>query len=354
VFRPVYEELRRQAAQSKLIYFDDSYVRILELMGKRRAKLEAQGALPDPDRTGLFTTGIVAIANEGRRIALFDSGRKHAGENLAELLNQREQDLSPPILMCDGLDRNVPKGHVVVQANCMSHGRRHVCDEAENFPAECAYILERIARVYRVDKLCRTYKLSDEDRLRVHHRWSGSVMDEIHKWMTAQLDEKRVEPNSGMGKAMRYLIKRWDKLTLFLRQPGAPLDNNICERLLKLAIQHRKNSLFFKTADGAKVGDLFMSLIATAVLNDANALDYLTEIQRHAAAAAQNSADWLPWNYRATLARINPDPPDQPAISAGLDPSPKTARPPTSPPWPTSPVRAAAQHSTSRPPPSQS
>jgi hypothetical protein len=206
--------------------------------------------------------------------------------------------------MCDGLDRNVPKGHLVVQGNCMSHGRRHVCDEAQNFPAECAHILERIARVYRVEKLCRRHKLSDDDRLAVHQRWSGRVMDEVHSWMTAQLDEKRVEPNSGMGKAMTYLIKRWDKLTLFLRRPGAPLDNNICERLLKVAIQHRKNSLFFKTQDGAKVGDLFMSLIATAVLNDVNALDYLTQVQRHAKAAAEKPADWLPWSYRETLSSM--------------------------------------------------
>lgn len=329
VFRPVYGELRRQAAQSTLLYFDDSYVRILELMGKSRTKLEAAGKLSNPDRTGLFTTGIVAVTDRDRRIALFCSGRNHAGENMAELLSQREQGLSPPALMCDGLDRNVPKGHVVVEGNCMSHGRRHVCDEVQNFPVECAHILERIARVYRVDRLCRVHKLSNDDRLRVHQKWSGPVMDEILKWMTAQLDDKRVEPNSGMGKAMTYLIKRWDKLTLFLRRPGAPLDNNVCERLLKVAIQHRKNSLFFKTADGAKVGDLFMSLIATAVLNDVNALDYLTEVQRHAKAAAENPADWLPWTYRETLT----------SMAATETPAPRTYVP-----------RATAPHQ--RPPPS--
>jgi transposase len=328
VFRPVYDELRRQAAQSKLLYFDDSYVRILELMGKSRTRLEAAGKLSNPDRTGLFTTGIVAVTDRGRQIALFCSGRNHAGENMAELLSQREQGLSPPALMCDGLDRNVPKGHTVIEGNCMSHGRRQVCDEAQNFPAECARILERIARVYRVEKLCRGYKLSDDDRLGVHQRWSGPVLDEIHKWMTAQLDDKRVEPNSGMGKAISYLLKRWDKLTLFLRRPGAPLDNNICERLLKVAIQHRKNSLFFKTADGAKVGDLFMSLIATAVLNDVNALDYLTEVQRHTKAAAEKPADWLPWNYRETLTSMAATQTPAPLMNVPLATTPHQRPPP--------------------------
>ena len=57
------------------------------------------------------------------------------------------------------------------------------------------------------------------------------------------------------------LLKHWIRLTLFLREAGAPLDNNVCERALKKAILHRKNSLFYKTQNGARIGDLFMSLI---------------------------------------------------------------------------------------------
>jgi hypothetical protein len=96
--------------------------------------------------------------------------------------------------------------------------------------------------------------------------------------------------------------KRWGKLTLFLRVPGAPLDNNICERALKKAILHRKNALFFKTQNGAKVGDIFMSLIHIAELNGANAFHYLTELLRHAKHVAEDAQAWMPWNYRETLA----------------------------------------------------
>ena len=63
------------------------------------------------------------------------------------------------------------------------------------------------------------------------------------------------------------MLKHWQKLTLFLRVPGPPLDNNICERALKMAIRHRKNSLFYKTLRGAAVGDLYMSLIHTCYLS---------------------------------------------------------------------------------------
>ncbi len=96
-------------------------------------------------------------------------------------------------------------------------------------------------------------------------------------------------------------MKHWERLTLFLREAGAPLDSNLVERALKKAILHRKNSLFYKTENGAEVGDLFMSLIHTCELNDANPFDYLTELQKHAAELAKNPTAWMPWNYRQTL-----------------------------------------------------
>jgi hypothetical protein len=76
--------------------------------------------------------------------------------------------------------------------------------------------------------------------------------------------------------------KYWDKLTMFLRQAGAPLHNHITEQALKkMAILHRKNALFYKTQNGARVGDLFMSLIHTCQLRGPNPFDYLTELQNH-------------------------------------------------------------------------
>ena len=101
--------------------------------------------------------------------------------------------------------------------------------------------------------------------------------------------------------AIRYMQKHWRKLTRFLFVAGAPLENNICERSLKRAIIHRKNSLFYKTQNGARVGDLFMSIIATCQLADVNPFDYLVELQRHAAELSENPSAWMPWNYRAAL-----------------------------------------------------
>ena len=122
--------------------------------------------------------------------------------------------------------------------------------------------------------------------------------------MQAQFAERKTEPNSGLGKAISYLLNHWTKLTLFLKHPGVPIDNNIVERALKKAILNRKNALFYRTLNGAAAGDLFMSLIHTCELNGANPFDYLTELLRHAGQLKQNPSEWMPWSYRQTITRL--------------------------------------------------
>ena len=160
-----------------------------------------------------------------------------------------------------------------------------------------------LGKVYGYNAEAEARGLSPEERLRFHQEHSQPVMDQLHAWLRTQFDEKRVEPNSGLRTAIAYVLRRWDRLTLFLRQAGAPLDSNIVERALKKAILHRRNSLFYKTENGAEVGDLFMSLIHTCELNEANPFDYLTELQKHAAELEKNPTAWMPWNYGEALGR---------------------------------------------------
>jgi len=291
---PILEELIRQAAQGSVVHNDDTGMRILKLVRNT-----------GDGRTGTFTSGIVSIWRECR-IALYFTGWKHAGENLADVLKRRTAELDAPIQMCDALSRNTPKlpGVEVLLANCLAHGRRQVVDVAANFPEECRYVLETLGKVYLTDAQARERQLSPESRLLFHQEHSAPLMDEMHQWMESQFAEHKTEPNSGLGKAISYLQRHWTKLTLFLRQSGAPLDNNIAERALKKAILHRKNALFYKTKNGARVGDLFMSLIHTCELNKANPFDYLTELLRHPAEMKAHPAEWMPWNYRETLTRI--------------------------------------------------
>jgi transposase len=304
VVEPAFQELIRQAAQGEVLHNDDTSAKILALMNRRREP-EAEAAEDPKMRTGMFTSGIVSI-REGREIALFFTGGKHAGENLTDVLAQRAAELGPPIQMCDGLSRNLPKEFEVILAGCNVHARRNFVDVAEKFPEECRYVLETFREVYRNDALTQERGLSAEKRLAFHKAETGPLMEEFEHWLHEQIDEKKVEPNSGLGQAIKYTIKHWGPLTLFLRVAGAPLDNNNCERILKKAILHRKASLFYKTENGAHVGDLFMSLIHTCELCGVNPFDYLTELQRHAKQLQGNPRGWLPWNYRENLVQCSP------------------------------------------------
>jgi hypothetical protein len=348
--QPAHEELIRQAAQGELLHNDDTNAKILELLAQQQPETlptgepsaasaggeaeqpdlaaelseasagekteeadhtgepgEVSAGNKDKERTGVFTTAIVSMVGE-HKAALFFTGPRHAGENLGDLLQQRAAELAPPIQMCDALSRNTAGEFETIVANCLVHGRRHFVDVVDSFPDEVRHVVVTLRKVYRHEDIAKKEAMTPEQRLRFHQEQSGPLMDELEQWMKEQLDERKVEPNSGLGEAIKYMQKHWKKLTLFLQVPGAPLDNNICERALKKAILHRRNSLFYKTMNGARVGDLFMSLLHTAELNEANPFDYLLQLQRHHEEVARGPGEWMPWNYKETLARPSPGP----------------------------------------------
>ena len=307
---PAHEELIRQGAQAEVVYNDDTTMKVLQLTREQRAA--ALGEDADEQRTGVFTSGIVATA-QGHQIALFFTGVRHAGENLAEVLKRRAAELPAPIQMCDGLSSNTAGDFESVLAGCNAHARRRYTEVAESFPQEVRFVLETLREVYKTDARARALGLSPKERLELHQHESAPRMKALEEWMPAQFEQRLVEPNSTLGEAIRYMQKHWDPLTLFLRKEGAPLDNNITERALKKAILHRKNALFYKTLNGARVGDIFMGLIYTAELNGVAPFDYLVALQRHAKQVNESPGEWMPWNYQQTLARQNagPDPPPQ-------------------------------------------
>ncbi len=293
--KPAYMEMLQQAAQGELLHSDDTTAKILSLM--------KEGAT-DEGRKGIFTTGILSKMEDCVAVLYF-TGRNHAGENMTDLLQNRLHGLSPPMLMCDALSRNIPKELEVVLLNCLTHGRRNFVDVIAAFPDECRHVIETLATVYKNDKIAKDKNMSPQERLVFHQAESKSPMDDLHAWFEKQFDEKRVEPNSGLGKAIAYMTKHWEALTRFLEIPGAPLDNNICERALKKAIIHRKNSLFYKTRKGAFVGDMLMSLIQTANMARENPFDYLVALQKYASSVAANPDKWLPWNFRQNIPSPN-------------------------------------------------
>jgi transposase len=290
---PILMELIHWAAQGEVIHQDDTVMKILD-----RTDLIVPGK---KDRKGIYTTGLISKIGE-YRVALFLTGLQHAGENLSDLLKRRRSDLAKPIQMCDAIAANTAGDMLTILAHCLVHARRKFVEVLDDFPVECRFLLETLKVVYKNEAA--TERMSPTARLAYHQQKSGPVMKTLGEWLNKQIDDKLVEPNSGLGQAVRYTIKHWEALTLFLREPGAPLDNNAAERGLKRAIMHRKNSMFYKTGEGARVGDLYMSLIHTAELNGANPFDYLVSLMRNHAFVEENPDEWMPWNYKATMAGL--------------------------------------------------
>ncbi len=290
---PVFNELAYQAAQGNILHNDDTTMKILSLMEENKNKA-------NDERTGIFTTGIISRIDDNRQIALFYTGRNHAGENIARLYQMRDKGRLPPVQMCDALSRNITDEFKSILCNCLTHARRNFVDVFDNFPDESTYVIEVLAEVYQHDAQTKKQAMTPEQRLVYHQEHSGPLMDDLRSWLDKQIDGHLVEPNSGLGKAITYMIKHWPELTRFLSVPGAPLDNNVCERSLKRSILHRKNSLFYKTEHGVFIGDMFMSLIQTCNLMKVNPFEYLTTLIENAAELKNNPALWMPWNYKTS------------------------------------------------------
>jgi len=288
---PLYEYLKHLGAQQPLVYQDDTGARILSLIKQNQAD-------PPPERKGMYTT---VLRFEGEHaICLYFTGRQHAGENLDDILADRDPTLPPIQWMSDGLAANTPKEHKdqAVDLSCLVHGRRQFTDIDEFFPSECARVIDAIATIYKHEAHCKEQRLTPAQRLAYHQTNSAPVMEDLKTWMEQQIKDRRVEPNSRLGGAFEYLLKRWKALTRFLHIPGAPLDNNTAERALKIILRYRKNSLFYKNAHGAYVGDVLTSLIETCRLGGVNPLDYLRALMENRSAVFADPAAWLPWNYR--------------------------------------------------------
>ena len=289
---PVVGALEKYAANAELSYFDDTHAKILSVIADNKKN-------PDKERTGMQTTGVIAKTFDKQTIALFYTGIRHAGENIKELLQHRISDKEDIILMCDALAANMPKALKAIICNCIAHGFRKFRDLLDYFPEICLHVMQELSKVYEFDAL--TKSMTKLERFTFHRQNSKPIMLKLHTFLKKQFENKIVEPNSALGRSIQYMLTHWKKLRRFLTTSGAPIDNNIVERALKIPIRNRKNAMFYKTLHGATIGNILISLIYTAKLAGINPADYLVALQENKSAVHKNPADWVPWKYKETL-----------------------------------------------------
>ncbi len=317
--QPVHTALEDAAAQGGLVQNDDTRMRVLSLERGHEFKTEGRQVTEDlaggrvhtgkpapkasteqKGRRGI-TSGILSLVDD-HEVVLYATGVLSAGKNLEAVLVNRNDTLAPPIQMCDALNANLPPKLETIVCNCLDHSRRKFYDVMKGFPDEVKFVLGMLGKVYKNDAEAERLGLDIEDRLSYHEEHSGPAMAELLAWAKAQLETDLCR-TSGLGKAIKYMIKHWKKLTMFLHIAGAPIANSAVERMLKRAIRHRKNSLQYLNLRGAHVGDVLMSVIQTCRHNGANPFDYLTAIQRFKEHVQESPSDWLPWNYRFAMAK---------------------------------------------------
>ena len=201
----VFAQMEQVAAQGELIFQDDTAVRILSLIQENIAMLAAAQAQrrvnAQGHALGMHTTALVVKVGEHTAI-LYYSSRRHAGENLQELLDKREAGLDKPLAMSDALASNeVADDAAVIRCHCLAHGRRKFSDLVEVFPHECQVVLEVISAVFDHDEQARKEQLSPEARLAYHQTYSRPLMDGLQRWLDTQIDDHLVEPNSCPGES---------------------------------------------------------------------------------------------------------------------------------------------------------
>ena len=290
VVSPVHDVLIQNGAEGELIIYDDTPGLIIE----NQAKGETT-----------HSTAFISVL-DGNKTHLFFTGHNYAGKNVDAILQLRTSK-EPVIAMMDASPNNIPKKMSAeltarfILCFCLVHGRRKFFEMFNFFDKECEFVLDVIAQVYKHEKHCKQMQYTPQQRLIYHQTHSQPLMESLYFWLNNQLSYELIEANSGLGQAVGYMLRHWQPLTTFLRIAGAPLDSSWAERAIKIAIRHRRNSLFYRTPRGALVGDCMMSLIYTAQQNKVNPFDYLNALQHHAEQVKINPEAWLPWNYQSTL-----------------------------------------------------
>jgi len=285
-----FNHLVTYAAQSRCLYQDDTGVKIQALLKENKEAC--------PTRKGMYTSGFIAEGDH--KVVLYFSGRAHAGENFDNIMAHREDDKGTVIRMADALSANSKHTAPAVEAKCSSHAFRRFRSLLSTYPEAARFVMHLYGQVYAHDAHCQAQQFTDLERLAYHQQHSRPLMQELKEW-AEQVLSSGAEPNSPLAAECRYLSTHWAGLSLFLEVPGAPLDNNALEAALKYMITYRKNSQSFKTVYSADYGSRLISVIVTCMVNNIDAIDYLTQLQCHEDAVWRDPQAWSPWNYQHTL-----------------------------------------------------
>ena len=305
---PVAQYLERMSSEVMLLFGDDTSACVLN---ERSAMIPERESGKLVERTGCHTTGVIAVTDDGHFIVHFRIGIQHTGELLDELLSERPSTLPPPMVMSDALSANKVTVCDVRECYCNAHTVRYFKKLKDNYPTKAGYALERYKKIFDNEKHCQEHELSPEQRLAYHREHSKHLLKEIctHGYDLLEVS-KEIEPNSDIGGAYNYILNHEYELSAFCRYPGAPLENNLAERILRLPVHLRDAAPFYRNTVGAAIAANILSVGSTAYHAGVNLLDYFVAMLRHSEDVKARPHLWVPWRYEDRVHELEmPKPP---------------------------------------------
>lgn len=296
--QPIFTYIKVLAANAVHFNTDDTGNKIIDQKPIEKAKRNGKGTR---QRSGVYTSALVAELASGQQVVLFQTNIGHAGEWLDEILAARSPELSPPLLMCDALSSNYPTVMAVILSLCNAHSRRKFVDIATLYPDEVETFITGYSKIWQHDTESKEQSMTPAERLAHHQEKSLPIMIAQKAWCEETLARPATEENSALGRAIKYFLKHYPRLIAFCGIEGAQIDNNLAEGFIKLIATGRKNAYFYKTLAGAEVGDVVTSLLATCETNNVNCFEYFVALQQNRFVAGRNPEQWLPWNYQEAL-----------------------------------------------------
>jgi transposase len=184
---------------------------------------------------------------------------------------------------------------------CMAHARRKFVEAQNTDPPRANYFLERVQKLYAIERTAREDKLSTAERLALRQKQALPILEELGQWLMEQFTSGQLTPQSLIYKAIEYSLKRWKGLCAYAHDGQLEIDNNLVENTIRPVALGRKNFLFAGSDHAAQNLACLYSIIGTAKMHGLNVRKYMEWLLRQVASHKVNDQAlfWLPHRLSA-------------------------------------------------------
>jgi transposase len=257
LLEPLYETLVKKAQQSSYLMADETPIPV-----QTKDK-------PGTTHKGYHWVYYAPV----EKLVCFDYRRGRSREGPEEFL-----ETFRGVLQTDGYNAyNIYENKQgIILLACMAHARRKFENAKDNDPKRAEYVLERMKKLYMTEREARENSLSWDQRKELRIEKSLPILKELESWMKEQLPE--VLPKSAIGQAITYTLGLWKRLSRYIDNGEAEIDNNLIENSIRPVALGRKNYMFAGSHEAAKQAAMIYSFLGTCKINNVEPYKWLKEV----------------------------------------------------------------------------